>query len=99
MKNMRKITRRDAINYSCMTVAGLSLVGLEPKKLAAQGQPQAQEPWPDTPVERPVRNIAPLPLHPDGSAAADPPNAAGPLSEPALWRYNKNQPPHADSAY
>src|SRR5262249_23155970 len=48
MKNIRKMTRRDAINYSCMTVAGLSLVGLKPKKLAAQGQPQAQEPWPDT---------------------------------------------------
>ncbi|PYR85094.1 MAG: hypothetical protein DMG19_15590 [Acidobacteria bacterium] len=61
MKNMRKITRRDAINYSCMTVAGLSLVGLKPKKLVAQGQPQAQEPWPDTLVERPLRNIGAAP--------------------------------------
>src|SRR5207247_9477301 len=99
MKNMRKITRRDAINYSCMTVAGLSLVGLEPKKLVAQGQPQTQEPWPDTLVERPLRNIAPLPLNPDGSALEHPPNEAGPLSEPTLWRYNKNQPPQVDYDY
>ena len=99
MKNMRKITRRDAINYSCMTVAGLSLVGLEPKKLVAQGQPQTQEPWPDTLVERPLRNIAPLPLNPDGSAPEHPPNEAGPLSEPTLWRYNKNQPPQVDYDY
>src|SRR5207247_757278 len=66
MKNMRKITRRDAINYSCMTVAGLSLAGLEPKKLVAQGQPQAQEAWPDTLVERPLRDLAPLPPNPRG---------------------------------
>src|SRR6266566_8486635 len=77
MKNMRKITRRDAINYSCMTVAGLSLVGLKPKKLVAQGQPPAQEPWPDTLVERPLRNIAPLPLNPDGSAPEHSANEAG----------------------
>src|SRR5439155_22844681 len=82
MKNMRKITRRDAINYSCMTVAGLSLVGLKPTKLVAQGQPQAQEPWPDTLVERPLRNIAPLPLTPDGSPPEHSPNEAAPLSEP-----------------
>src|SRR6266702_4795495 len=99
MKNMRKITRRDAINYSCMTVAGLSLVGLKPKKLVAQGQPQTQEPWPDALVERPLRNIAPLPLNPDGSAPEHPPNEAGPLSEPTLWRYNKNQPPQVDYDY
>src|SRR5205823_808323 len=99
MKNMRKITRRDAINYSCMTVAGLSLAGLEPKKLVAQGQPQAQEPWPDTLVERPLRNIAPLPLNPDGSAPEHSPNEAGPLSEPTLWRYNKNEPPQVDYDY
>jgi DMSO/TMAO reductase YedYZ molybdopterin-dependent catalytic subunit len=96
MNNMRKITRRDAINYSCLTVAGLSLVGLNPKKLVAQGQPQAQEPWPDTLVERSLRDIAPLPLNPDGSAPEHSPNEAGPLSEPTLWRYNKNQPPQID---
>src|SRR2546428_63645 len=82
-----------------MTVAGLSLVGLEPKKLVAQGQPQAQEPWPDALVERPLRNIAPLPLNPDGSAPEHLPNEAGPLSEPTLWRDNKNQPPQVDYDY
>ena len=94
-----KISRREAINYSCLTVAGLSLTGLKPEELLAQAAAQATEPWPDTLVERPVRNIAPLPLNPDGSAPEHTPDEAGMLSEPSLWRFNKNQPPQIEYDY
>ena len=40
LNTCRLVVRRvNAINYSCMTVAGLSLTGLKPKTLVAQGQP------------------------------------------------------------
>src|SRR6059036_3738647 len=98
-----KITRREAIEYSCLTVAGFSLAGLKPEEGLALAQgpspTQAQEPWPDTLVERPIRNIAPLPLNPDGSAPGHAPGEAGTISEPSLWRYNNNQPPQIDYDY
>ena len=98
-----KITRREAIEYSCLTVAGFSLAGLKSEELLAmaQGQSptQAQETWPDTLVERPVRNIASLPLNPDGSAPGHAADEAGTISEPSLWRYNNNQPPQIDYDY
>src|SRR6059036_3459997 len=98
-----KITRREAIEYSCLTVAGFSLAGLKPEEGLALAQgpspTQAQEPWPDTLVERPIRNIAPLPLNPDGSAPGHGPGEAGTISEPSLWRYNNNQPPQIDYDY
>ena len=100
-----KISRREAINYSCLTVAGLSLAGLKPKELLAQApaqgqaQAQAQQPWQDTLVERPIRNIAPLPLNPDGSAPEHSPEEAGTISDPSLWRFNKNQPPQIEYDY
>ena len=98
----KKITRRDAIQYSAMTVAGLSLTGLKPEQLIAQAQQPpapAQQPWPDTLVERPLRNIAPLPLNPDGSAPEHPASAAGAISDPSLWRFNRNQPPQIEYDY
>jgi len=102
-RTAKKVTRREAIEYSCMTVAGLSLAGLKPEELVAQapappaqGQAQAQQPWPDTLVERQVRNIAPLPLNADGSAPEHAASEAGTISDPSLWRYNNNQPPQID---
>jgi DMSO/TMAO reductase YedYZ molybdopterin-dependent catalytic subunit len=108
-KGGKRITRREAIEYSCLAAAGLSVAALKPEQLLAQAptlvaqaqgqapaQAQAQQPWPDTLVERPVRNIAPLPLNADGSAPEHPASAAGAISDPSLWRYNKNEPPQID---
>jgi DMSO/TMAO reductase YedYZ molybdopterin-dependent catalytic subunit len=101
MKN-RKITRREVIEYSCLTMGGMALAGISSKELAAQGQgaqAQAQPEWPATLAERELRNIAPLPLNADGSAPEHPESAAGPISDPSLWRFNNNQPPQIDHDY
>ena len=91
-----KISRRQAMRVSGATVAGLSL-GLAPERLLAQAQPP--QPVPDTLVEPPLRNIAPLPLQPDGSAPEHTPGEAGTISEPYLWRYTKGQPPEIEFDY
>jgi DMSO/TMAO reductase YedYZ molybdopterin-dependent catalytic subunit len=88
------ISRRDAISISGSTLAGLSL-GLAQRDLLAQSQPAAPvqtqkppEPWPDALVERPLRQgfPAPLPLNADGSAPEHPASAAGPITDPLMWR-------------
>jgi len=101
MNNDKKITRREAIEYSCMAAAGMAAAGMSSKELLAQGQgqAQAQPPWPDNLSERELRNIAPLPLNADGSAPEHPASEAGAISDPALWRFNNNQPPAIDTDY
>ena len=96
-----KITRREAIEYSCLAAAGLALAGLKPEAARAQGQGQGQgQPsWPDNLSERDLRNIAPLPLNADGLAPEHPESAAGEISDPSLWRFNNNQPPQIDYDY
>ena len=87
------LSRRDALALSGSTLAGLSLGMLDGKgELLAQTQTPATakpaEPWPDTLVERPLRAgfPAPLPLNPDGSAPEHPAAAAGPITDPLMWR-------------
>lgn len=91
------ISRRDALVISGSTLAGLSLGALAPERLRAQ----AQEPWPDTLVDRPLREgfPAPLPLNPDGSAPEHPETAAGPISDPLMWRTPKRQTPEIEYDY
>lgn len=94
------ISRRDAIcNISGATLAGLSGV-LTPEYLQAQAA-QAQEPWPDRLVERPMRPgfPAPLPLNPDGSAPEHPASAAGPITDPLMWRTPNRQAPPIEFDY
>jgi DMSO/TMAO reductase YedYZ molybdopterin-dependent catalytic subunit len=94
------ISRRDALCLSGSTLAGLSLGVLTPEHLQAQaGQPQ--EPWPDSLVERPRRAgfPAPLPLNPDGSAPEHPESAAGPITDPLMWRTPDRQPPDIEFDY
>lgn len=95
------ITRRDAIRISGTTLAGLSLTKLSPEELASQTPPAQQEPWPETLVERPLRQgfPAPLPLNPDGSAPEHPVSAVGTISQPYMWRYTNRQPPPLDYDY
>jgi DMSO/TMAO reductase YedYZ molybdopterin-dependent catalytic subunit len=92
-----KISRRQALRVSGGTVAGLSL-GFKPEALLAQAQQPAQ-PFPDHLVEPPLRNIAPLPLLPDGSAPEHAAQEIGTISEPSLWRYTNNQPPATEVDY
>ena len=94
------ISRRDALCLSGSTLAGLSLGVLAPAHLQAQaGQPQ--ESWPDSLVERPRRPgfPAPLPLNPDGSAPDHPESAAGPITDPLMWRTPDRQAPEIEFDY
>lgn len=92
-----KLSRRQAIRVSCTTLAGLSLAR-RPTELHARPQQSTQAP-PDALVDTAVRNIAPLPLLPDGSAPEHSSAEAGPISEPTLWRYTGGEPPAIDFDY
>ncbi len=88
------MTRREALALSGSTVAGLSLGVVRPGSLAAATE-QAPEEWPDQLVERPLREgfPAPLPLNADGSAPEHPESAAGPITDPLMWRTEGRQTP------
>jgi hypothetical protein len=88
------ITRREAMSISGSALAALSFGGLTREDLQAQA-PQAQAPWPDQLVERPLREgfPAPLPLNPDGSAPEHPASEAGPITTPLMWRTPDRQAP------
>jgi DMSO/TMAO reductase YedYZ molybdopterin-dependent catalytic subunit len=94
------ISRRDALCLSGSTLAGVSLGVVAPGSLQAQGG-QAQESWPDSLVERPRRAgfPAPLPLNPDGSAPEHPESAAGPITDPLMWRTPDRQAPEIEFDY
>lgn len=89
------ITRRDAMRVYGAAVAGLSLGTLKPHELLAQ----AQQPQPEGLVETKLREVAALPLKPDGSAPEYTAKEAGTISEPTIWRYTKNQPPEIEFDY
>jgi DMSO/TMAO reductase YedYZ molybdopterin-dependent catalytic subunit len=90
------ISRRDLMRASGATLAGLSL-GL-PEELLAQA-PASAPPAPDTLVDAMVRASATLPLNPDGSAPEHPASAAGPVTEPYMWRYTNRQAPQIEYDY
>ena len=99
------ISRRRAIVVSGSTLAGLSL-GILPENLQAQATqptptPAPQQPWPEQLVERPLRAgfPAPLPLNADGSAPEHPASAAGPITDPLMWRTQNRQAPEIEYDY
>lgn len=94
------ISRRDAIRISSSALAGLSFGVLTHENVRA-AQAQQQEPWPDRLVERPLRQgfPAPLPLNPDGSAPEHPESAAGPITDPLMWRTPNRQTPEIEFDY
>ena len=81
------ISRRDAIAVSGSALAGLSVTGLDPTKLAAQTPARDQE-FPDHLMDVEPRETFPvhLPLNPDGSAPEHPESAAGPIEGRLMWR-------------
>ena len=94
------ISRRKAISISGSTLAGLSLGVLRPAQAGA-AQAGGQEDWPDRLVERPLREgfPAPLPLNADGSAPDHPESAAGPITDPIMWRTQGRQTPEIEFDY
>ena len=89
-----------AISLSGSTLAGLSLGVLRPQHAAAL-EAQGQDDWPDSLVERPLREgfPAPLPLEPDGSAPEHPESAAGSITDPLMWRTHGRQTPQIEFDY
>ncbi len=94
------ISRRKALSISGSTLAGLSFGVLRPERLIGAQVP-GQEDWPDELVERPLRDgfPAPLPLNADGSAPEHPASAAGPISDPLMWRTEGRQTPEIEFDY
>lgn len=66
---MKRISRRESMQLSATAVAALSLGAIRPT-FGAQAAPAA--PTPDSLAETRLRNIASLPLNPDGSAPEHP---------------------------
>jgi DMSO/TMAO reductase YedYZ molybdopterin-dependent catalytic subunit len=96
---MMAISRREALVMSGTGLAALSLGGIAPSP--ARAQAAAEPDWPDGLVERPLRNgfPAPLPLNPDGSAPEHPASAAGPITDPLMWRTPDRQAPQIEFDY
>ena len=94
------LSRRKALSLSGSTLAGLSLGVLRPEHAAAL-EVQGQDDWPDSLVERPLREgfSASLPLEPDGSAPEHPESAAGPITDPLKWRSAGRQTPEIEFDY
>ena len=78
------LSRRETMQLSATALAGLSLA--RASSAAAQNAPA-----PAGLVDTQLRNAAPLPLNPDGSAVEYPPQQAGTITG-VLWR-TKNQTP------
>jgi DMSO/TMAO reductase YedYZ molybdopterin-dependent catalytic subunit len=94
------ITRRQAMSISGSTFAALAMGALTREDLEAQAA-QAQPPWPDSLVERPLREgfPAPLPLNADGSAPEHPASEAGPITTPLMWKTANRQAPAIEFEY
>jgi DMSO/TMAO reductase YedYZ molybdopterin-dependent catalytic subunit len=90
-----KLSRRETMQFSASALAGLSLAALKTSELAAQTPPPP--PQPDRLVDTNLRNIASLPLKPDGSAPEYTPQEAGTITG-VLWR-TKNQTPDGEFDY
>ena len=84
------------LRVSGTTLAGMSL-GMRSGTLLAQAPRRAPQAVPETLVDTTLRTIAPLPLNPDGSAPEHPASAAGPITEPDMWRYTKAMPPEIET--
>ncbi|HJN95982.1 MAG TPA: molybdopterin-dependent oxidoreductase [Gammaproteobacteria bacterium] len=95
------ISRRKLLSVSATTLAGLSVskIALEGQQAAAQAP--AQQDWPTELVEQPIRRdfAVPLPLNPDGLAPEHPESAAGPISDPVMWRTQGRQTPEIEFDY
>ena len=77
------MSRREAMQLSATAVAAMSFGTLRPSEGAAQSaQPQA-----DGLIDTRLRNIAPLPLQPDGSAVEYTPEEVGEITG-VLWKTN-----------
>ena len=88
-----KMSRREAMQFSATALAGLSFGAIKPSELAAQ----SAQPQPEGLADTKLREVAALPLTPDGSAVEYTPKDAGTISG-VLWR-TKNQTPDIEFDY
>lgn len=91
------VSRRQALRVSGTALTGLSL-GLHPAPLLARAGREAQD-GPAGLVETPVRELSDLPLLSDGSAPVHPPQSAGSIEGPPVWRYTNGEPPPVEFDY
>lgn len=95
------ISRRDALVLSGSALAGLSLGMITTGRRVAEAASQQTQQWPDTLVERPLREGFPalLPLNPDGSAPEHPESAAGPIEGRLMWQTPDRTTPPGEYDY
>ncbi len=90
------ISRRETLQISATTLAGMSLAAVKSFQAMAQGTPQAGTPAspsaPEGLVDTNLRNIATLPLNADGSAVEYTPQEAGAITG-VLWKTRDRQTP------
>jgi len=85
-----KMSRRETMQLSATALAGMSFAAVKSLEAAAQTPPAQSTPaQPDRLVDTQLRNIASLPLNPDGSAPEYTPQQAGQI-DGVLWR-TRNQ--------
>lgn len=95
---MARISRRDSLRAAGAAMAAFTIgTTTRPRAAAAPLAPQQAQPGGLT--EAKFRTITELPLKPDGSAVEYPPEQAGAISEPTLWRYTNNQTPQIEFDY
>ncbi len=94
------ISRRHAIAVSGSALAGLTVGGLDPSKLAAQAARANQE-FPDRLETVEPRGTFPvdLPLNPDGSAPIHPDSEAGPIEGRLMWQTSDRTAPEIEYDY
>src|SRR5258708_12858905 len=87
-----KMSRRETMQFSAATLAGLSLAALKPEAATAQAAPQ-----PQGLVDTQLRNISTLPLNPDGSAVEHIPQEPTPIT--AVPSRPKHHTPPAETYF
>jgi DMSO/TMAO reductase YedYZ molybdopterin-dependent catalytic subunit len=95
---MTTMSRRETIRFSATALAGMSLAAVKSQQVSAQAQGEAPAAQPPQGlVDTNLRNIATLPLRPDGSAVEYTPQEAGAITG-VLWK-TKNQTPPGEYDY
>jgi DMSO/TMAO reductase YedYZ molybdopterin-dependent catalytic subunit len=92
------MSRRETIRFSATALASMSLAAAKSQQALAQAQSEAPPAQPPQGlIDTNLRNIATLPLRPDGSAVEYMPQEAGAITG-VLWK-TKNQTPPGEYDY
>ncbi|MBI4264471.1 MAG: molybdopterin-dependent oxidoreductase [Acidobacteria bacterium] len=95
-----RLTRRDSLRAAGAAMATFTLGMVTRGNAGTPPAPDAlRQAQPGGLLDTKLRTIAELPLTPNGSAVEYPPERAGTISEPTLWRYTDNQTPAIEFDY